>query len=252
MATPRRRRRRRRRRGRGSDANGGGADAIAAVEKVVSLGAELKRTLTTAGGLVAAACRGRRRRRTHRLDRGSRAVLGRTVRELNRQQLQVAALREKLSVVEASAASSTAAAAAAGSRSMLHRTDQLAKAHEEVESLQSEVARLSQTAEAEKGYSEAMDAECERLKKAYADLTGQADRQADSRRRRRPSVAASAAGPRRPRGLAPGDCTRHRRPSDSGQLSTPRRAAPPSRPEARAAAEAPPPPSPIRKAVAAR
>ena len=54
--------------------------------------------------------------------------------------------------------------------------DHLVKAHDEVESLQSEVARLSQTAEAEKGYSQAMDAECERLKKAYADLAAKQTR----------------------------------------------------------------------------
>ena len=138
----------------------------------MSLGAELKRTLTTAGGASPPPSRPAAAANASP-DRGSRAVLGRTVRELNRQQLQVAALREKLSVVEASAGASTAAAEAraAGSKEyMMHRTDQLAKAHDEVESLQAEVARLSQTAEAEKGYSAAMDAECERLKKAYADL----------------------------------------------------------------------------------
>ena len=88
--------------GSGSDANGGGADAIAAVEKVVSLGAELKRTLTTAGGASPPPTRPAAAANASP-DRGSRAVLGRTVRELNRQQLQVAALREKLSVAEASA-----------------------------------------------------------------------------------------------------------------------------------------------------
>ena len=163
--------------GSGSDANGGGADAIAAVEKVVSLGAELKRTLTTAGGASPPPTRPAAAANASP-DRGSRAVLGRTVRELNRQQLQVAALREKLSVVEASAgaAAGADAAALAGTRTQVLvkggevLMDHLVKAHDEVESLQSEVARLSQTAEAEKGYSQAMDAECERLKKAYADL----------------------------------------------------------------------------------